>query len=514
MDDGLIGPGRPFNYRARDADALLASMRELIPTVLPEWTDHGSEADFGRVLLELFAHMGDILGYYTDAVANESYLGTAQSRRSVIEHLRLIGYRLSTAAPAAAALTLALPRPPTAPVRIVRGNAFATASTPDAPSVRFEYNGAQAFELAVHEFVPGGTGVVATRTIPVEEGRLVTGELIGRSDGRPHQRFPLVRPRLVLGSTGRAPDLTLDDGSPTAWTLRDTLAFSGPADPDFLVEIDDQDRATVVFGERVPPNLALLRATYRVGGGAHGNVGPGTIATIAEADQLTLLAAGVVNAGRATGGADRETIEHAVAHAPRVFRSLGRAVTTADFEAIALGYGGVGKVRARPEWGGVVRLFVAPQGGGRVSDVLRGGLIAHFEDRRSIGTRVEIRSVTPVPIFVSATVDIQPYYSTQQVTEQVRRAVRGVLAFDRVSFGEVVYLSKFFEAIEAVDGVAGVNITQFARPDQLEPVHPDGKIAVADHELPRVPEAGDFTDPAEAARYPGGVRLVPVGGFA
>ena len=84
MDDGLILPGRPFNYRARDADALLAAMLEQIPTTLPEWTGYGSEADFGRVLLELFAHMGDILGYYTDAVANESFLGTAQTRRGVL----------------------------------------------------------------------------------------------------------------------------------------------------------------------------------------------------------------------------------------------------------------------------------------------------------------------------------------------------------------------------------------------------------------------------------------------
>ena len=54
------------------------------------------------MLLELFAHIGDILSYYQDRVANESFLGTARTRRSVIEHLRLIGYELGTAAPAAA----------------------------------------------------------------------------------------------------------------------------------------------------------------------------------------------------------------------------------------------------------------------------------------------------------------------------------------------------------------------------------------------------------------------------
>src|SRR5216683_7765388 len=97
------------DYMARDYDSLLQSMRALIPYKLPEWTDYASEADFGNVLLQLFAHMGDILSYYQDRIANESFLGTAQTRRSIIHHLRLISYRLGTAAPAAAKLRLSFP---------------------------------------------------------------------------------------------------------------------------------------------------------------------------------------------------------------------------------------------------------------------------------------------------------------------------------------------------------------------------------------------------------------------
>ena len=81
-----------IDYMARDYDSILQAMRALIPEKLPEWTDFASPADFGNVLLQLFAHMGDILSYYQDRVANESFLGTAQQRRSVIQHLRLIGY--------------------------------------------------------------------------------------------------------------------------------------------------------------------------------------------------------------------------------------------------------------------------------------------------------------------------------------------------------------------------------------------------------------------------------------
>ena len=83
--------------------------------------------------------MGDILSYYQDRVANESFLGTARTRRSVIEHLRLIGYSLGTAAPASSVLKISVPAAATGNATINRGDAFATRSEKDRPSVRFEY---------------------------------------------------------------------------------------------------------------------------------------------------------------------------------------------------------------------------------------------------------------------------------------------------------------------------------------------------------------------------------------
>ena len=143
-----------IDYMARDAGSFLRSMRALIPEKLPEWTDFESEADFGNVLLELFAHMGDILSYYQDRVANESFLGTAQERRSVIQHLRLIGYTLSTAAPASATLTLSVPATVTDVITIRRGDAFASTGQRDKPSVRFEYAREQPLTINCGEIPP------------------------------------------------------------------------------------------------------------------------------------------------------------------------------------------------------------------------------------------------------------------------------------------------------------------------------------------------------------------------
>lgn len=519
MDDRLIAAGRPFNYRTRDAATLLDAMKAVASQTLPQWTSHESEADFGRAMLELVAHMGDIISYYTDAVANESFLGTAQSRRSVIEHLKLIGYRLSTAAPALADLTLMVSkRPPdTTKVAVNPGDAF-TASGPDGP-IRFEYLGTSPLELTfakekAGEFFP------TTKTIPVVEGRTVS-DYLGQSDGTPYQRFPLTHPGLILRSLAEHEvELTVEgEPPPTKWRLRESLAFSGPSDLDFTVEVDDVDRAVLVFGTKWPEAGKGLTARYRVGGGVHGNVAIDAIRTIAHAPQLIALEGNpfVTNAAPAVAGAERESIEHAVAVAPSVFRSLNRAVTVNDFVTLALAFPGVGKARARATtWKNLVELLIAPQAGGPVSDGMKSDLLKYFEDKRPIGTRIEIKSFTYVPIFVEVVLDVAPYFSADTVAEQVRAAVRGVLAFDRVGLGEVVYLSKFFEAIEAIDGVAGVNITEFSRPKQEMRVPPDGKLVMKPNELPRAADAGDLT------RHPhpvttvgdGAIRVITDGGAA
>src|SRR6266481_745790 len=94
-----------IDYMARDYASFRNALIGLIPAKLPEWTDR-SEADFGIVMIELFAYMADILSYYQDRIANEAFLSTAQERRSVIEHLNLIGYEMAPAAPASALLSI------------------------------------------------------------------------------------------------------------------------------------------------------------------------------------------------------------------------------------------------------------------------------------------------------------------------------------------------------------------------------------------------------------------------
>jgi len=81
----------PIDYTSRDYASLVNDMLTLIPSYLPEWTDR-SAGDFGIVLLELFAYVGDILNFYTDRVANEAFISTAQQRQSILNLAALLDY--------------------------------------------------------------------------------------------------------------------------------------------------------------------------------------------------------------------------------------------------------------------------------------------------------------------------------------------------------------------------------------------------------------------------------------
>lgn len=517
-----------IDYMARDYDSFLESMQSLIPSKLPEWTDYQSEADFGRVLLELFAHMGDILSYYQDRVANESFLGTAQTRRSIIHHLRLIGYKLSTAAPAAASLSLTLPATSNDVVTISKGDAFTTKGEKGKPSVRFEYTreaslvidfSAIAVDPTTNKKIFRKDATLGTEGIPVEEGKLYEDELLGTSDGTPNQTFKLAHSGLILRSLGESNSINRDiiirtelGGVIDEWTLRESLAFSRESQKDYAIDIDENDVATILFGDgafgAIPTSGSTITVTYRVGGGLKGNVAADSIVTVADAPQITLLGGKVTNPEPATGGAERETIEHAVMHAPAVYRSLKRAVTAADYKELALRFTGVGKVRAEATNWNIVTLFVAPQGGGQVSDILRSNLISYFEDKRPLSTIIEIEDVDYVRIYVTADVTIASYYSREDIKEQVKSAAGSLLAFDNVDFGTPIYLSKFYEAIESIAGIEFVNITQFEREETVVAgtphVESSGKIVISSSEIPIVPDD---------ASYSGGINVNVTGGY-
>jgi hypothetical protein len=80
-----------IDYLAKDFASFRQLMLDRLSIILPDWQER-NPADIGITLVELLAYVGDYLSYEQDAIATESYLGTARQRVSVHRHARLLDY--------------------------------------------------------------------------------------------------------------------------------------------------------------------------------------------------------------------------------------------------------------------------------------------------------------------------------------------------------------------------------------------------------------------------------------
>lgn len=511
-----------IDYLARDYNSFRSALIELIPAKLPEWTDR-SEADFGIALLELFAYMADILSYYQDRIANEAFLSTAQERRSIVNHLRLIGYEMMPAAAASTRLNVIVGNSVTQPFEVRKGDQFGTRSSQGRKSMAFEYTGDKPLVIDPTQGTfkpaenPDGSPLANFKefenVIPVREGKTISNEVIGISNGRPNQRYQLAQPRMLRESL----TIVVETNPPTpAWRSRQdlifsgraftaaqlaaleyqerigsTLAFSSSADADYASETDENDITTVIFGDgqfgKIPPTGMRIIATYRVGGGSEGNVGEGQITQVIKGPQLQLLGVKVVNRTAASGGAERESIDQAVKFAPTVFSSMQRSVTAEDYVALAKLFPGVSKARAEASNWNAIKLYVAPTGQGEPpSDVMKRDLIAYFEDKRMLTSYIEIHKPDYVKIDIDAKVTAFGHFRNDDVQDDAEEAIRDLLDFEKVDFKQRLYLSKVYEKLEALPGIDSVFVNRFQRAN-TEPAIPEaGTIELLENQIPVV----------------------------
>jgi hypothetical protein len=98
-----------YDTLARDYAGLRAMLLERLGALDPGADT--SPADVTVTLIELMAHLGDLLSYRQDRVATEAWLGTARRRASVTRHARLVDFPVVPAVSAATVLQVLVARP-------------------------------------------------------------------------------------------------------------------------------------------------------------------------------------------------------------------------------------------------------------------------------------------------------------------------------------------------------------------------------------------------------------------
>lgn len=327
----LSGQVIAVDFLTRDFEGFTADALVLADTVAPDWTDR-NELDVGVTIVEAMSFMSDNLSYYQDRVGGEALFLSAQQRRSIIEHSKLIGYELRPNISASVELTFV-----TNASGLVPAGTTVDVDTSDGSDP-------ETFELDA-DFSPAGAG---TFTGIIALAGQTVAETLGSSTGTAGQTFQLGQRPLALDPDGTSSlqVFVAEGGPPVQWTEVDNSLGFGPLDEIYRVEIDESDNVTVIFFDGVAGKIPAsgtnnVTSIYRVGGGRSGNaIGP---------DKLTRLGGtfafvdSVTNPLQPSGGLDKETIEQAKVNAPRTLAALDRAVTHRDYEALARRVPGVSK---------------------------------------------------------------------------------------------------------------------------------------------------------------------------
>lgn len=150
-------PGRYADFLESELAALSAHENPALSRLQSRETD-----DFSIALLDAWAVTLDVLSFYQERIANESYLPTATERRSLVELGRLIGYRLRPGVAASTDLVFLMDNPPGAEpgvtaVDIETGTQVQSVPGPGESAVTFETIAPVAARVAWNGLAPRQT---------------------------------------------------------------------------------------------------------------------------------------------------------------------------------------------------------------------------------------------------------------------------------------------------------------------------------------------------------------------
>lgn len=451
-----------ITYSNKDYESLRQELLARIPQLTDRWTDF-NESDLGVVLLELFCGVGDMLAYYLDAQAAEAFLPTARQRQNVINLCKLIGYRLDSPVAATTVLRFALSTASADDITIPAGT-VCKAKLDD---------GDVEFETIESATIPRGQ---FSADAGARQGVRRSEELI--SGGDRSQRFALSSTSLSQGT------VHVRVGS-SDWEEARFFIDSASDSRHFQVETDGLDVTWVVFGDgahgAMPQSGESITIEYLETLGGLGNIGRGLVTDIVSpvyhnAERLDLT---VTDQTPATGGSDRETLDHAKLQAPAELRSLWKAVTKDDYKALAEGFPGVAKAQVLDanDCANIryyqVNLAVAPDGGGLPSPILKRELADFIESRKVITIEVNIFDPSYRPVAIDAEVYVNPTEQPEDVRMRVEAALRDFFSFEKTTFGQSVHFS---DVVSLLDGVRGVSHVRLYSPQSDIEIRP-GQMA-------------------------------------
>lgn len=414
--------------------------------------DYNFEGSNMAVLVDLLAYNTYLNSFYTNMVASEMFLDSAQLRDSIISHAKELNYLPRSYTSARATINLAItPTSSVSSVLIPKGTSFTSRI------------GSSTFSFITPENTVINTGVDGTyyaNNVTVYEGSYVTDTFVYNSN-QTNQRFVLSNPTIDISSIGVT---VVEDSGSSLLTYTRALSLFGVQNTSkvFFIQPAENQQYEIVFGDDVfgrrPKNGSAIIVEYRISSGELPNgasifVNDGAIDGHADVTVTTI--------NSASSGAVAESIESVRFNAPRAVATQERAVTANDYKTLlqvqfpeiqAINVYG-GEDQDPPQYGKVF-ISVDIENADGVPEASK----AVYYDFIKTKTPLTITPVFIDPEFTYIEVDTFVRYNvnvTQKTPEEIRTLVQiAINNYDNLNlndFESTLRYSQLCQAIDAAD---------------------------------------------------------------
>ena len=264
------------------------------------------------------------------------------------------------------------------------------------------------------------------------------------------------------------------DGKSEYWYETEDFEFSGPEDTHYIF---NPEKNKIIFGNglngRIPVDSQNILASYKTTLGPGGNIPGGQNFSI---DEFGISGIKGKNMNAATSGKAAESLDDAKNRAKRECREIYRAITSYDYEYLALNTPGlrVARAKAIPNYNPDIPLIKIPDTvtvvavpymrEGNITPVAGEGflqtILRHLDQHRLITTNILVISPKYEKITISCNIYIKKGKSPKDIKELMKKKfgeflspLKGGPDGTGWPFGRAVYPSEIYQIIDEVEGV-------------------------------------------------------------
>lgn len=414
-------------------------------------TDY-SEGNILIIILSLFAAIAEVLHYYVDNMARETFLSTARRYDSVVKHGALVDYHARAAIAATVDVILS---------RSITGNSIGAKLTIPQGTLFTDSSGNSWLSARDVTWYSN----VTTCKVPIIQHERYTASALNNMVIPTGDRVILNLGTLPNGKYYEQGSMSLQIGGET-WVLVDTFAKSKPTDKHFMVSVDESLSPYIMFGDgtfgkKPAAGAKITNVVFYLTNGTQGNVKSNTITSVPSVISSSITDATVSNAYDAGGGSNYENFTMLKEHIPLSVKTLGVAITKEDFESLAMLVDGVNKAKADYECGRKLTVYISPDGGAVASSELINRVYNLLSQRAPMTTWLKVKSAGKVQIILEMDVTGKKSYKTAEIQTQILTALYNAYSPEQAQIGGSVRLSDIYALIDNLSTVDYLHLTKF-----------------------------------------------------